>query len=97
MIADERAKAPLRIVGLVSLSLGGREQLLEGAPRNQVEQFLLVAQVIVDSRERDSRTRGDIANRGEAEALLGEYRRGGAQDQIDVGVVAFVRRHGAHG
>src|SRR6266851_3701745 len=74
---------------------GRRDQLLERTARNQIEQLLFVAQIVIDARERDSRTRGDISDRCEAKTFLGEHCRRRTQDMIDVGIVAIFRRQRA--
>ncbi len=80
------------IRGLRQPRFGERDELLKRAPRDEVEQLLLVAQVVVDAREGDSRARRDVANGRETETLLREHRRSRAQDVIDIRVVALCRR-----
>src|ERR1700691_2694813 len=97
MAADEEAQALFGVLGLRYSRFGERDELLERAPRDEVEQLFLVAQVVVDAREGNSRARRNVANRREAETLLGENRGSRSQNMIDVRVVALLGRHRARG
>jgi len=54
MAADEEAQALLGILGLRYSRFSERDELLERAARDEVEQLFLVAQVVVDAREGNS-------------------------------------------
>src|ERR1700686_2309633 len=72
MAAAEGAQALLGVVGLRDSRLSKRDQLFKRAARDEVEQLLLVAEVVVDAWEGNPGTRRDIANRREAEIFFSE-------------------------
>jgi len=70
-----------------------RAHVVHAPPEDLVDEVLLAAEVVVDRGDVDVGTAGDLAQRGAAEAELGEQFLGGAEDAVLGGKVGG----GSHG